>query len=64
MEGTLKADKIIVIFEHECIEPDIYNHIDGSYIFWRWSRGYVQIWLIDGTVYDVLKRDECRHMYE
>jgi len=64
LRGTLKADKIIVVFEHETQEPEILGMINRDYWFWRYSRGYVQIWLFSGLVYDVLKRDECRYMYE
>lgn len=59
MEGTLRADKIIIVFEHETPDLDL-----DDYWFWRWSNGHVQLWCLSGVVYDVLKRDECRFMYE
>ena len=61
LTGTIKGDRFVVIFEHDCFE--LQEEMD-DYLFWRESCGYVQIWLLNGTVYDVLKRDECRFMYE
>ena len=61
MEGTLKADAIYTIFEHEAI--DYQDEIDKDYFFWRHSHGYVQIWLFSGVVFDILKPDEARHMW-
>lgn len=62
LEGTLNADKFYVIFEHE--SPKFQDEISQDYFFWRYSCGYVQIWLFTGIVFDILKRDECRFMYE
>ena len=59
MEGTLTGDKFIVIFEHDFAELPL----DG-YLFWRESCGYIQLWFINGVVFDVLKRDEGRYMFE
>lgn len=62
MEGTLKADKIYTIFEHEAEKYK--NEIEETYMFWRENLGYIQLWCIDGIVWDVLKKEESRHMYE
>lgn len=64
MRGTLQGDKFIVIFEHDCANVELQAEIHADYLFWRESCGYVQIWLINGIVYDILKRDESRFMYE
>jgi len=59
LEFKAIADKFIVVFEHDCPSLDL-----SDYLFWRESCGYVQIWLLSGIVYDVIKRDEGRFMYE
>jgi hypothetical protein len=64
MELTAKADKIHVIFEHETDKYVSSDEWGLHFWFWRKSNGYIQIWLFNGIVYDILKRDECRHMYE
>lgn len=64
LEFTVKADKFIVIFEHDCANPELQEEIHTEYLFWRESCGYVQIWMLNGIVYDILKRDEARHMWE
>jgi hypothetical protein len=62
MKATLNAERIYIIFEHEAekYKPEI----EETFLFWRKSLGYVQLWCIDGIVWDVLKRDEARFMYE
>ena len=50
MEGTLRGDKFIVIFEHEA--QSVYDEME------------FQLWFFSGTVLDILKRDEGRYQWE
>ena len=61
LTAKFKADKIFTIFEHEATEL-LPNPVDV--LFWREHCGYVQLWTYSGIVYDVIKRDEIRYMYE